>query len=67
MTPDFKHRLRRRELLVGPIVSLASPEVAELLALAGFDWLWIEMEHAFITFAQAADLCRIASALGCSP
>lgn len=36
----------------------------EMASLLGFHALWIEMEHLPITFSQAADLCRIASALG---
>src|ERR1700710_1320706 len=30
----------------------------------GFKVIWIEMEHAGITFAEAADLCRMASGTG---
>jgi 2-keto-3-deoxy-L-rhamnonate aldolase RhmA len=44
--PDFRARVRRRDVLVGPIVTLGSPEVSELFALAGFDWLWLDLEHA---------------------
>ncbi len=43
---DFRARVRRRDVLVGPIVTLGSPEVSELFALAGFDWLWLDLEHA---------------------
>ena len=51
-----------------PILGIAAyfydPIFVEIAAKLGFRVLWIEMEHAFITFAQAADLCRIASGLG---
>jgi 2-keto-3-deoxy-L-rhamnonate aldolase RhmA len=30
----------------------------------GFNAIWIEMEHAAITFAEAADLCRMAAGTG---
>lgn len=30
----------------------------------GYKAAWIEMEHTFLTYAQAADLCRIATGLG---
>lgn len=43
---DFRARLRRRERLVGTIASLASPEVTEILAASGYDWLFLETEHA---------------------
>jgi 2-dehydro-3-deoxyglucarate aldolase len=45
MDQSFRHRLKARELLIGTIVSLASPEVAEVLSAAGFDWLFIDAEH----------------------
>ena len=31
-----------------------------MAACLGFQVIWIEMEHGFITFAETADLCRIA-------
>jgi 2-dehydro-3-deoxyglucarate aldolase/4-hydroxy-2-oxoheptanedioate aldolase len=45
MTNDFKRRLRAKEVLLGPMVTLPSPEVAEMMAEAGFDWIWVELEH----------------------
>jgi 2-keto-3-deoxy-L-rhamnonate aldolase RhmA len=50
--------------LLGIAAYFYDPIFAEITAKLGFRVLWIEMEHAFITFAQAADLCRIASGLG---
>jgi 2-keto-3-deoxy-L-rhamnonate aldolase RhmA len=41
----FRQRLKDRETLIGTIVSLASPEVAEVLSAAGFDWLFLDAEH----------------------
>ena len=43
---DFRTRVRRRDLLVGPLVTLVDPAVAEAFALAGCDWLWLDLEHA---------------------
>src|SRR5690242_5227987 len=45
MDRSFSERLRTGEKLLGTIVTLPSPEVAELLALCGFDWLFIDLEH----------------------
>ena len=47
----FRERLARREPLVGLVLSLPSPELAEMLAAAGFDWLFVDMEHGLIDFA----------------
>ena len=30
---------------IGTIVTLETPDVAEMLSLCGFDWLFIDMEH----------------------
>lgn len=41
----FRARLRARETLIGCWCSLASPISMEVLGLAGFDWLLVDMEH----------------------
>jgi 2-keto-3-deoxy-L-rhamnonate aldolase RhmA len=38
-------RLRARDLVVGTFVSLGSPAVTNLLAVAGFDFLLVDLEH----------------------
>jgi len=52
----------------GPILGAAAymynPTFLEIASLLGYKAAWIEMEHMFLTFAQAADLCRIASGMG---
>jgi 2-keto-3-deoxy-L-rhamnonate aldolase RhmA len=42
---SFRARLKAGEPLVGSIVTLPLASVAEIVADAGFDWLWIDMEH----------------------
>ncbi len=42
----FREGLRARRTLIGFWCSLASPSVAEVLGLAGFDWLMLDGEHA---------------------
>ncbi len=41
----FTARLKQRELLVGTMMSQASPEIAEMLSKCGFDWLFLDGEH----------------------
>jgi 4-hydroxy-2-oxoheptanedioate aldolase len=52
----------------GPLLGAAAyqynPAFLEITSLMGYKAAWIEMEHTFLTFAEAADLCRIASGLG---
>jgi 2-dehydro-3-deoxyglucarate aldolase len=56
----FADRLRAGEVLVGTIVTLSSPQVAELLSQAGLDWLWIDTEHAPLDAAAAQMLLQAA-------
>src|ERR1700742_1009013 len=46
--------------LLGAALYFHDPIFLEIAAHMGFQVIWIEMEHAAITFAQAADLCRMA-------
>ena len=50
--------------LLGAAVYFYDPIFLEIAALSGFKVIWIEMEHAGITFAEAADLCRMARGTG---
>lgn len=68
-TPTQSSRLTRAVKESGaPLLGIAAyfydPIFVEIAAKLGFRVLWIEMEHAHITFAEAADLCRIASGVG---
>lgn len=42
---DFARRLKQRELLLGTMLTLPSPEIAEMLSKCGFDWLFLDGEH----------------------
>lgn len=46
MNANFRQRLRACETLLGTIVTLEAPEVVETLCHLGYDWLFIETEHA---------------------
>jgi 2-dehydro-3-deoxyglucarate aldolase/4-hydroxy-2-oxoheptanedioate aldolase len=45
MSRSFKARLRAGELLYGTLLTFGPTEVADLLAGAGFDWLFVDAEH----------------------
>jgi 2-keto-3-deoxy-L-rhamnonate aldolase RhmA len=45
MPTNLRKRLQNGELVLGTILSLNSPEVAEILSQIGFDWLFIDAEH----------------------
>lgn len=50
--------------LLGAAAYIYNPAFFEMAALLGYKAAWVEMEHTFHTFDQAADLCRLASGLG---
>ena len=60
MRESFGARVRRGDLLIGTIVSMPSPEAAEILSMAGFDWLFVDMEHGAIDIATAQHILQAA-------
>lgn len=42
---NFRSRLRQNELLLGTMLTIPSPEVAEMIAKCDFDWLFMDGEH----------------------
>ena len=53
MNLNFRSRLKNGELLIGTLVSLPSPEIAEILAEVGFDWLFLDTEHGVYNAVEA--------------
>ena len=62
---NFAERIRTNELLIGTLVSLSSPEVCELLANIGYDWLFIDAEHGAFNPQQAQTMLQAASPIPC--
>jgi 4-hydroxy-2-oxoheptanedioate aldolase len=50
--------------LLGAAVYFNDPIFIEMCSYLGFSVMWIEMEHSHITFAEAANLCRISQGCG---
>jgi 2-keto-3-deoxy-L-rhamnonate aldolase RhmA len=42
---NFTQRLRQNDLLIGTMLTLPSPEIAEMVSSCGFDWLFMDGEH----------------------
>ncbi len=42
----FRRKLQAKQLCVGSVVTFSDPAVSELLGEMGFDFTWIDMEHA---------------------
>jgi 2-keto-3-deoxy-L-rhamnonate aldolase RhmA len=46
---NFTERLRNKDLLLGTMLTLPAPEIAEMMAKCGFDWLFMDGEHSSLT------------------
>jgi 2-keto-3-deoxy-L-rhamnonate aldolase RhmA len=65
MPLSFRARLRSRERLVGTMVTINAPSVAELLAEVGFDWLFVDAEHGSFDTSEMQVLMQAAGATPC--
>src|ERR1035437_5044757 len=45
--------------LIGTILSLNSPEVAEMISNAGFDWVLIDMEHSTLSLESVQNTLQV--------
>jgi 2-keto-3-deoxy-L-rhamnonate aldolase RhmA len=57
----FKERLSQGKPLIGTLLTLGLPAVAEMISRCGFDWLWIDLEHAPLRLEQAQQLLQAKS------
>ncbi|MCS6877548.1 MAG: aldolase/citrate lyase family protein [Geminicoccaceae bacterium] len=61
----MRERMAAGETLFGLGVRLSrSAEIAALAEAAGFDWLFVDMEHNAISIERAAEIALVAGALG---
>ena len=63
MHDAFRDRLRRHERLIGTIITLPNPAIAEICVAAGVDWLFLDMEHGQL---EVSDVGRIIQTVGTS-
>lgn len=65
MNASFRERLRDHEKLLGTMICLPSPAVAEILADVGFDWLFIDGEHGPFTQTDIVSIINAARPCPC--
>lgn len=63
----LKEKLRQNQLTLGSWITLGHPSIAEILAMAGYDWLVVDMEHTTISMEQAGELIRVIDLCGVAP
>jgi 2-keto-3-deoxy-L-rhamnonate aldolase RhmA len=65
MDASFKAKLAGGARLVGTILTLPAPELAEIAAGAGFDWLFLDMEHGLLDIVNAQRMVQAAGTCPC--
>lgn len=55
---NLKAKIQQGEQVLGTLISLPSPEVAELISHLDFDWLFFDMEHSVIDAAKAQTMLQ---------
>ena len=64
---DFKTRLNKGDVVVGPWCTIPSSSVINVIAAAGVDFVIIDMEHGPHCFESVDDMIRAAEVEGCTP
>ena len=55
---NLKQRLKGDEALIGTMLTLPTPDIAELVSTAGFDWVFIDAEHSVLDYSQIQELLQ---------
>jgi 2-keto-3-deoxy-L-rhamnonate aldolase RhmA len=63
----IRQRIVAGELTVGSWITLGHPGIAEIMALAGADWVVIDLEHSVIELERASEMIRAVDLNGASP
>ena len=61
MEPSFKNKLIQNNLLIGTIITLPAPEIAEIFCSAGFDWLFVDLEHSAMSIKDVQVILQAAA------
>jgi len=66
MTLSFRKRLQKGDTLIGALLQMPLPEVAETFVQAGYDWLFVDLEHSPMDARNALDvLAAVDSRIPC--
>ena len=64
---NLKQKLHGSTATIGSWIQLGNVGVAEIMALAGFDWLVVDLEHSVISIETATDSIRVIENCGVAP
>lgn len=63
----LKTKLREGKVVVGTIVTLSHPDVAEILSQVGYDWLFLDTEHVSTTLETLQRMMQSMNGKDCTP
>jgi 2-keto-3-deoxy-L-rhamnonate aldolase RhmA len=63
----LKEKLLKGEVASGVIIQEPTPQIVEVLALLGFDWLFIDCEHSSLSLSEVGQLVIAAEARNMTP
>ncbi len=61
MIKPFRNALKSGNQLNGLLITVPSPELVEIVSVAGFDWLFFDLEHSAMGFDTLQNLLRSVS------
>ncbi|MBD5641497.1 MAG: 2,4-dihydroxyhept-2-ene-1,7-dioic acid aldolase, partial [Desulfovibrio sp.] len=64
---EIRDLIKKGQPTIGTWLQLPSPDVAELVARAGYDWVAVDMEHASFGISLLPDIFRAIECAGCAP
>jgi len=67
MSKTLVARVRDGDVVYGPFMKLAAPQVVEIAGLAGFDFVICDTEHGSLSFESIENLVRAAQVAGIAP
>ena len=67
MKNTLKAKLQKGESIIGTLVGLGHPDVTEILARVGFDWLLIDAEHSPLSLETLQKLLQAMNGTDCIP
>lgn len=62
----LKERMKNKEKLCGTIISLTDPAIGEIFGGLGYDFLWIDMEHTYMSYKEVLCHLNAARSVGCA-
>jgi len=64
---SLKQRMAKGELTIGSWLSFGYPQLAEMMAKAGFDWVVVDMEHSATSASEMLGLIQTIDLAGSDP